>query len=512
VLPAQQNLDEHVFGLVLAATGVDFTDIGDGHDDDVTLRRFRQPKRMFGGGIRSQEDVALAAWIGGLHISLPHMLDSVDESGATKPGFMNELAPVLGAGSFDAGKEETRFAALIASGTHLANQFLDGWNALRGEVTPAGQDAPASDILSVAAASAGYLPGEGIVAKPQKAITKQREEFRQVGLQADFDVLPATDERRIAFMNVDRLSSAFVGSVPHPEDYLCNTDFKQVWQDYFGLPGSQFVPFVGMDLGRGYVLDAFGHKLTTMVMSGDGWRRRHDTVKWLISSWAARLGISCVTEVYGLFAAYVAQRDRLEGEPMWKRQGMVPDFMLQFTAGLRMLAELKMYHQGVRFVNNASISKRCSGVASRAAKVGREYKNKARKGDRDYNDFQGPGKGPMEARLEEFGPVLPLVFGPRGEGSKGVHFLIKNFAELGAERSWRGMGARSQIEGRACITASLRRSLGIAASRSAARLKSDRLGIALGDGKAAAKRRAYSSFRARSMWEEYYSHFSPFEN
>ena len=90
--------------------------------------------------------------------------------------------------------------------------------------------------------------------------------------------------------------------------------------------------------------------------------------------------------------------------------------------------------------------------------------------------------------------------------------MIKHFAELGAERTWRDMGARSQIEGRASITASLRRSLGITAARSAARLKSDRLGIALGDGKAAARRRAFSSRFSRSLWEEYYSHFSPFEN
>ena len=59
------------------------------------------PARMYGGGIRSLEDVAPAAFIGALCRAVPEFLDRRREDFSVQPGFLPMLAPVLGHGSFD---------------------------------------------------------------------------------------------------------------------------------------------------------------------------------------------------------------------------------------------------------------------------------------------------------------------------------------------------------------------------------------------------------------------------
>ena len=84
-----------------------------------------------------------------------------------------------------------------------------------------------------------------------------------------------------------------------------------------------------------------------------------------------------------------------------------------------------------------------------------------------------------------------------------LHRLVDAMAEVGAETSWRRMGARSVIGARGVIKSRLIRMIGINAARANATLKRERLGIALGDGVHAFARRR-SAFYARTMREEYY--------
>ena len=69
--------------------------------------------------------------------------------------------------------------------------------------------------------------------------------------------------------------------------------------------------------------------------------------------------------------------------------------------------------------------------------------------------------------------------------------------------TWRSMGARSVVGARGVIKNRLRRMIGINAARANAVLKRERLGIALGNGPNAYKRR-HSAFTARKMREEFY--------
>ena len=61
-------------------------------------------------------------------------------------------------------------------------------------------------------------------------------------------------------------------------------------------------------------------------------------------------------------------------------------------------------------------------------------------------DRQANGPGPVESRLGDYGAIRALVFGPRGESSSDVTRLISLASEIGGERRWRQMGARSRTK------------------------------------------------------------------
>ena len=98
-----------------------------------------------------------------------------------------------------------------------------------------------------------------------------------------------------------------------------------------------------------------------------------------------------------------------------------------------------------------------------------------------------------------------LVFGPRGESSKDVERLIKISAEIGGERRWRDLRARSKVEAKAFIAHRMRRSIGITAIRAFAMVKRECLGIVLGNGTSGAARRKSANLFAKEMRQEYYN-------
>ena len=104
-------------------------------------------------------------------------------------------------------------------------------------------------------------------------------------------------------------------------------------------------------------------------MRGDGFRVQHDSFKWLLDHYARRYGVEITTEVYGLFAAHIAQLDRWNSLPVRKRQGIVADFMVRILR-LRKLNELKMLHVGSStYTLQSRGPERCKAVAKRAARV-----------------------------------------------------------------------------------------------------------------------------------------------
>jgi hypothetical protein len=115
--------------------------------------------------------------------------------------------------------------------------------------------------------------------------------------------------------------------------------------------------------------------------------------------------------------------------------------------------------------------------------------------------------GPFEARLKGFGKIEALVVGQRGECSKDLHTLVGDLAASEAVKVWRSSGARSPAECRVVMLNRFRRMIGISGARSAATLKRECLGVAIGDGAAAARRRRFAAFRVRTMREECFDRF-----
>jgi hypothetical protein len=503
--PHLAPVDEKLLELVRAATGIDF-----GAEDPLTLERLRMPKSKYGGAMRELVDVSPAAWIGGLLLTLPKMIDSVDVKGVTTVGFMNSLAPLLGPGSFDHGNEETRFLTLTTSGSQVGTWFNEAWLAMQNEVLMNDGSPPEDGILAAPSAAAGTLPGGTLAKKAQKEITKQREGRRFSDMETSFNALALTNHLRQTFMNVNRTSQQFIGSWPSRSEVLGNTDFKYVNSKYFGTASVQCAAHVGVEVGSGRSkkpLDVYGIALETVVMPGDHFRKRHDTNKWNFDAWLGYCFVEHITEPLRLFTACISQRGAFMNQAARVRNGMMPDYCISFDPCPQELAEMKCC-AGVSYFNARTVLDRCGGVEKRAAAIPSEYRRKARTADTKYNDwdFAADGLGPVETRLESFGTIRALVIGPRAETSKDVERFIDKCSEIGAERRWRRMGARSQVEAKAYIKFAMRRSIGVVAARANAKLVRERLGICLGrDGTTGANRRRRAKYFARKVDQEYFN-------
>ena len=182
-----------------------------------------------------------------------------------------------------------------------------------------------------------------------------------------------------------------------------------------------------------------------------------------------------------LFAYLLEQRDAFDSLDKRKRQGLIPDLMLtKPRTAQRSLADVKTLHRGSSTYRESDTNpgKRGEAVARRARQVHREYVRKARRLDKDFGDgapLADGEAGPVQRKLAEFGRIRGFVFGAVGECSPDVDKFITELAEMGAERKWRKMGARNVREAKGIIVGMARQAIGIAAVRSAARCKLDRL-------------------------------------
>ena len=88
---------------------------------------------------------------------------------------------------------------------------------------------------------------------------------------------------------------------------------------YFGLPSPACSRMVGQPIGNTRsTLDAYGNRLVTAALPGDGYRTQHDAIKWRLDADLREMGIRARSEVYGLFADRVCnarkQTQRIVGK------------------------------------------------------------------------------------------------------------------------------------------------------------------------------------------------------
>ena len=439
--------------------------------------------------------------MGKLCRAVPCRVDRHDEQWTTIPGFLPQLENVFGRSAFDDKHLSPWFAGLLEYGATLGYALAYTWASLQGE---AGLNMEGLLDAPVARAGAGYD-------KVQRDITACRERRRFQAMDVEIRSLPVEDMRRAAWMNMDKNSTVWVTAWPAQESYLSNPEFLEIATFYFGQPSPICRQAVGEPIGRtGLTLDAYGLRLTTATLPGDGWRTQHDALKWRIHQDAKEMHVRHRTEVYGLFAACMPQQSRALAAtmPARKRQGLVPDFV--FTISLdgperELLFELKTLHMGVStYIEN---NHRCEAVARRARAIPREYSTKAQTVDRRYCNTPVAAVGPVEAKLRTYDPVRGLVFGAWGEASPDVERLLATFAKSGAERHWRDMGATNEQGAIGGLAWLLRRRWAMTALRENARLKLERMEMVGAGAGIAADRRAWAQETALArrgacrMWQ-----------
>ena len=128
--------------------------------------------------------------------TLHRMLPRAGVDGVLVTGFMPQLQDLLGEGSFDAGAENTRYAALLRSPSRLAAAFGGSWRGLQEELP----DRPG--VLSHGAQAAGRD-----TANVQRELTGLREAAR-------FSMLDTPFGPYLLMICAGQRGSTLTGSVP----------------------------------------------------------------------------------------------------------------------------------------------------------------------------------------------------------------------------------------------------------------------------------------------------------
>ena len=138
-------------------------------------------------------------------------------------GLSRGEAGVFGVGSFAPGGG--RFHTFLRDYRALlptASAFADAWDELARQAFVGGGAGP----LDAASGNAGA--GRGAGAKLQRDMTAQPEQGRRDELHRDMMRRPRGDERRVAWLAVDRLSSLWVSSHPTHRVELNAAEFGEI--------------------------------------------------------------------------------------------------------------------------------------------------------------------------------------------------------------------------------------------------------------------------------------------
>ena len=498
--------------------------IQDMDEDNLLLRRMRLPIRLKGAGLRQMNGwLAHAAFIGGLLRTLPELSTRTIPGNRTRTGMHNALASeLLGEHTFDIGNERDRFRPLFEGGSTLAEDFLTSWDILQAASKADTLD-PDGNILSVPAEAAGCflktLPAEDATAaaklfpaKFQHLITRQVEEERAIDLRRDMKVAMEEHESRIgtAFTLATPISSSFIACPPTQALHIRSSEYSVVWHDWAGIPNPHFSSFVGKTIssrktrnGGTFIRRVDPHGDHLGAVTGRHMNNKHDEMKWALYRLAelAKFPVECEpNHLFHGFALNVPENGHV-------RDLIRPDFLFKTPTGDR-IGDVKTISFTASNYGGANRTKNGAAVENKANKVHKEYLDKARKADIKWNNTPQNAIGPIESRLNEFGTVIPFVFGYLGEANKAVRTLLKEIATVGARNLWRQMGQTCQVNAYGVLLNSYRRTLGVAAVRANARMKLRVLGTLLGrsnDAQHNSATREEARFR-KAEWDNYLRH------
>ena len=518
--PVAAYLDEKLWGVLEAAVGFQVPRKGSllGGDLDCILdipgeeqgqRPFaewavRQPIRLHGMGLRSQEDNCYPAYVGAVMHAAPFL--------AKLPALQEVLGGEATWG--EDGDPARRLAPLIHSEIRDGTELKTAWQKLRAEAQQSaallGEDVggPLLDDIEEA--------GHHMEGKVRQKIVEEREKICGklilLGLERHGD---QAARPVFSWPERDKHASAWLLCLPSADFQMSSEEFSTAAAAFLCLPPPCCASRIGeVVTGRARV-DKWGDNVTSATMCGDGWRTRHDVVKHLIKRLHSRAGISIVCEVFNLFADCIPQAELARIDRGRRRQAIVPDYKLRGERGEGdVLCELKLQSACVsRYPRNPRPRDGTRAVDRRAEGLTQAYHRKAMEVDWQHCGTPRPPRalpgvpqpprqiGPVERRLSSFGNVRGWVFGAWGECSEEVHTMVQRLAKAKTELADTLPGHRPLFESKAALLSSevgyLRRRLSFTAVQEQSKLLLDRMQL-LGDGaKEARRRREWAEQAAR---------------
>ena len=477
--PHLKHVDDALREAASVATGVTF----EGPEAPFLAKeRLELPKVKKGGGIRRQQLVAYAAYVGGLLASVPHLVNQTNADGMIiEYGVHNVVGEnLLGKGFGKRGTREPPFRHMIQNGSPMGKRLKRAWDFLRHYT---GEDG--GPVLDAQAESAGCNPdGESVYRdRMQKELTDALDMANFVKVDERMKMLARDNRMRMCWTSINHFSWQFIGSIPYNErTVMSNRHLQMAYETYYGDKCKQAAHLFNEEISAVQVsrpavpCDEYGDLIASRSSSKFTYQR-HDSLKFTMKMLLDEAGVDNVCEPNDLFTAYVRQNDERNSGT---RRALRPDFVTT-VGGKQTLWDVKTVSKCNTWYKVEGDRNRDSAVLRRQKNVNTEYQANARKADRrTYSENHGGSaappmyRGAVCAELDTYGEVRGLVAGAFGEMSPDVDRLVSLIAMKKA-RQWQLQGALSEDHARANAKRAATRDLGIEAARGYAILKDGRI-------------------------------------
>ena len=484
-LGSAQQIDKELRKTTATCWGPHTPDDSEFHtlDPYFTQTRAAQPVRNGGTGLRHLTDRAHSCFLGSINGAVPPLIDSKGEEEVVKRGTFPHLTNALGKGSFDKGKESTRFSYFLASNCTLAKDFRsahthckDREDQLRAqadaaehallhsaEAREAAQEKREKELeksaMQVPIEGFGYLPcGDEVKdGKMNRAISHTFHDLVEVDLRNRVSAMDKDDQRRIAFIATSHSPSAraiFSGGMEKSVKFT-DKEWMEAVQTYLGTPSSLALDILGRRIETNnpnsrFFVEPYARTLhTAMGWTGDSRHlRAHMELEHLIASDVKAItdgSVDVEQEVFNELTSNVPAgpgRDRLlslsQNQIKKMGDGLVPDLAITVSpdhggSGERELMDIKFTGCGLNYTESVSASPQAV-VNARQRRVNEEYRSQAHHLDRKYcgHAANAPGLGPIATALAQYPRVKGLVVGHFADFSTDLNDLLDTVVQASA--------------------------------------------------------------------------------
>ena len=197
-------------------------------------------------------------------------------------------------------------------------------------------DIPRDSPFKMGAKGLGVIL-DAVVKRPQHELTVAREDARSDAtnklLRSLMRAPRAKPSRQeAAYLIANRLNVQFVAVPAMRYTVMDNALYQEAWSRYLGTPSPACSHWLGVSFkpirGKWREIDSCGDNVARSHVRGDGWRTRHDGLKWALVGQADWCQYKLHVEPPNIFLPYIRQKERFMSRvTVRKRQGLVPDLL-----------------------------------------------------------------------------------------------------------------------------------------------------------------------------------------